>query len=515
MAMTYEPVVIGERLPRLATPARAGTRVLTDAWIAAACCAALALHLVNLDAAPLWYDEVISAEWIRLPWAAMVQSAAADKHPPLYFLLLKAWTLLAGDSPWSLRLPSVLAVLVAVPALAAAAAHLKGRTAARWAAWLTACSPFLLEHGQEARMYAIAIALGSLQLLLVARLVRGAAPRLGMTFVAVTIAALATHYYMGLSFAGLVLGLVLVRVPPRQWDREVLAAGVGALAAAIAAAMLASHVAAATYDTGVLALPGALWGLVGGYTLLPTSGELHAHGVRAALPFLPLAVAAAVPVGALVVGGAVALDRPARRLLLALLAVTVGGPLLLQLMLGVGLHPRYFAAAFPPLIALLAVGATARAGRVAAGLVLVVMGIGAARHFALPEYGREDVRGATAWLATRVPRDAALTVTSAEMADLARFYWPERRVELYPPRRVVVQRSDAAAWAAGLPAEGPRTFYVIGREWLSDPHGALLAAVRHQYASCGVGALLGIRILCLAPRRTAARADAPSAPVQP
>src|SRR5215470_14835556 len=153
-----------------AGPARSGAavrareRATVDGWIVAALCAAAVLRAVQLGTPALWYDAVITAQWLRLPWLDMVQAAAADKHPPLYFVLLKAWTLLAGDSELALRLPSALASWLAVPAIAAVAWYVRGRGAARWAAWAAALSPFLIEHGQEARMYAIGVALAALQL---------------------------------------------------------------------------------------------------------------------------------------------------------------------------------------------------------------------------------------------------------------------------------------------------------------------------------------------------------------
>ena len=38
-----------------------------DGWVAAALLTALALRLLRLDAAPLWFDEVITARWIMAP----------------------------------------------------------------------------------------------------------------------------------------------------------------------------------------------------------------------------------------------------------------------------------------------------------------------------------------------------------------------------------------------------------------------------------------------------------------
>jgi hypothetical protein len=95
-----------------------------------------------------------------------------------------------------------------------------------------------------------------------------------------------------------------------------------------------------------------------------------------------------------------------------------------------------------------------------------------------------------------------IVVTSEEMAHLARFHWPERRFVLYPARKVVADRHNAAQLAASLPrTEGGRTIYMVGREWLSDPDGALQSMLRTQYEACPSTYVRGIQIMCLLERK--------------
>src|SRR5436190_345735 len=75
---------------------------------------------------------------------------------------------------WALRVPGVRLSWPAVRLIALAAATRVGRPAGRWAAWLAALSPFLLQHAQEARMYALVVALAAFRLVLLARFVTGA-----------------------------------------------------------------------------------------------------------------------------------------------------------------------------------------------------------------------------------------------------------------------------------------------------------------------------------------------------
>ena len=60
---------------------------------------------------PLWYDEIVTLYVCRLPavrdvWAALIDGV--DANPPLFHLLTRASLDLFGDSPFALRLPSML-----------------------------------------------------------------------------------------------------------------------------------------------------------------------------------------------------------------------------------------------------------------------------------------------------------------------------------------------------------------------------------------------------------------------
>lgn len=476
---------------------------LRDHWVLAALCAGLLLRLVRLGVAPLWFDEVITADWVARPWGEMLALCLGDNHPPLYFVLVKGVRALLGDAPWALRLPSALVGAGAIPLVAAAVATLADRRAARWAAWFVALSPFLVHHGQEARMYAVVGTLAAANLLALARWTSGAAPRLGVFFAASAVGLVATHYYTVFYLGGAVLAAIVTRPRPvRAWLPASAVTAVAAVAAFGLAALVATHRAGGSYEFGWFAFPGALWSLVSGYTLLPDTFALHAAGSRSALPYLPIALAAAPALAACALLGLRALGWRARVALLLPVAAALLGPFAVRLVLGVSVNPRYFQATVPAILALLAVGAAARGGwprlaggaGVAVGLLLVA---GTALHLADPGHGREDMRGAGAWLDAHVSPEQPLLVTSGEMAYLARFHWARRPVVEYPAPRVIVEAATADELAARLPWRNDRAVYVFGRAWVSDPDGALERDVRERFASCGAYEARGIRIYCL------------------
>ena len=52
-----------------------------------------------LQPEPLWYDETFSVLVARLPFDRLIAATAGDVHPPLYYLLLKAWFALWPSAP--------------------------------------------------------------------------------------------------------------------------------------------------------------------------------------------------------------------------------------------------------------------------------------------------------------------------------------------------------------------------------------------------------------------------------
>ncbi len=476
---------------------------LRDGWVLAALAVGLILRLAQLGTAPLWFDEVITADWLARPWRELLGLCLADNHPPLYFALAKVARDLLGGDAWTLRLPSAFAAAATIPLAAAAATALADRRAGRWAAWFAALSPFLVHHGQEARMYALVGMLAAANLLALARWARGDAPRLGWLFAGTSLALVLTHYYTVFYLGGAALAAVAVRPQPvRGWLLPAAVTAAGCVGALAMAALVASHQAGGSYEFGWFAFPGALWSLVSGYALLPDTFALHAQGGRAAVPYLPIALAA-TPV--LVACGLLGLGRlgwRARLVLVLPLAAALLGPFAVRLVLGVGVNPRYFQATVPAVLVMLAAGASGhgawpRLARTAGVAVGILLAAGTALHLADPAHGREDVRAAAAWLDANVDPGQPLLVTSPEMAYLARFHWAPRPVVDYPAPRTVVDAASAEAVAHELPWRDGRAVYVFGRAWVSDPEGALERDVRRRFASCGGFEARGIRIHCL------------------
>ncbi|MBK6770331.1 MAG: glycosyltransferase family 39 protein [Ardenticatenales bacterium] len=129
------------------------------AWLIVAL--ALAARLFRADAQSLWYDEGTSAQLATRTAREIVTAAAGDIHPPLYYLLLAAWSRLFGHGVVALRALSAVLGTAQVAATLAIGRRMGGSRLGLVAGLLAATSPYLIWYGQEVRMYVLAGALGA------------------------------------------------------------------------------------------------------------------------------------------------------------------------------------------------------------------------------------------------------------------------------------------------------------------------------------------------------------------
>lgn len=112
----------------------------------------------------MWLDEAISFFAVKNYsfWEIITKFAPGDVHPPLYYLLLKLWTGVFGYSEIALRLPSVLAGVLAVFVVYKIGQKLFNEKIGKLAALFLAINPLAVYYSQEARMYSLATLLVAL-----------------------------------------------------------------------------------------------------------------------------------------------------------------------------------------------------------------------------------------------------------------------------------------------------------------------------------------------------------------
>jgi mannosyltransferase len=140
--------------------------------------AAFALRVYHLDFQSLWRDEVDSIAFATRALPRLLSTFTRPKeNGPLYFLLLRPWIVLAGDSEFSVRFFSLVFGVLAIPLAYALGRKWLSPLGSMLGALLLAFSPYLIWYSQEAKMYALITFLTMLSLYLyVEALTRGQWP---------------------------------------------------------------------------------------------------------------------------------------------------------------------------------------------------------------------------------------------------------------------------------------------------------------------------------------------------
>ena len=257
---------------------------------------AVVIRMIGINGQSFSMDEVTDLRIAELPLQRIV--FLADGFPPLYHLLLKGWLTVWG-TPLAARWLSALLGLLTVYAVYRLALETLGRPAAVAATMLTAISPVHVWFAQESRAYALALPLAALVLWSFRRAYTANTVTGWLIYVGLVLAAVCTHYFLGIVVVLQALWL-LPRLVPLGNARPVLAAyGILAMSALPVLLLLRADFAhqSGTGDgsIGLGALLYTLYVFLLGFSTGPSLRELHELGLReAAIGFLPWIAALAV-----------------------------------------------------------------------------------------------------------------------------------------------------------------------------------------------------------------------------
>ncbi len=166
------------------------------------------LRFHRLAAQSFWNDEGNSARLSERSLSLIIEGTASDIHPPLYYLILRGWRELVGESEWGLRSVSAFAGILTIPlTIAVARAIFPDQRRLLWlSGLLAALSPPLIYYSQEARMYELLALLGIGSVWLLLRLAdrwlrhKPAVSR-AVPYVFALAAGLYTHYFFPITLA--------------------------------------------------------------------------------------------------------------------------------------------------------------------------------------------------------------------------------------------------------------------------------------------------------------------------
>ena len=140
------------------------------------------------------------------PWWHIWTGLASATHPPLYFLALRGWVDIFGDSDRAVRSMSAVFSLAGIVVLFSLVRRLRGPGAGLVAAGMMAFAPMQIDYSQTSRPYTVLVFFSLLFChALVSMQLRGPTSRRTLLLGASALAMALTHYFS----AGAILGAIL------------------------------------------------------------------------------------------------------------------------------------------------------------------------------------------------------------------------------------------------------------------------------------------------------------------
>ena len=452
---------------------------------------AAGLRFYALGRQSLWNDEGTSVAVAQRDLAAIARNAAADIHPPLYYVLLSRWLRVLGTGEAAARSLSALLGVGLVALTYALGRVLLGWRPALAAAFLAAISPFQVYYSQEARMYMLLAVIAAGAVLALARWARQPAWLSLAALALLEAAGLWTHY----SFVFVVLALNLAFLLSLR--RGTLRRLVPWVATQVAALLLyLPWLPVALRQAGSWPGPAkaAFW------PALADAGRWLLFGpaieTRAALACVILSALLALAGWALIWRQPDRAKRPppcpppdrwAGRWPALLLLLWLGLPVALIFALGLyrEAYLKFLLVCSPAACLLLGAALTwpwtgrppvgwgravLRGAQLLLGAGLVAVSAMALRnYYAVPAFARDDYRGIAAYIdALGRPGDAVLLNAPGQQEVFGYYFQGDLPVRPLPESRPLDPVATEAA-LAGMAAPGGRIFAVLWATDESDP----------------------------------------------
>ena len=154
------------------------------------------LRILELDSKNMWFDEIYSWKISNGSIVKIVSETAGDIHPPLFYIVLKAWNIFAGDSVISMRMLSVLLSMISMVVLYFISIELLTTKLERiFVLLLYAVSPLSIFYSQEVRMLNLNLLLTLTSVYFFLRYLSKPKGIYGIIYCSATVLSLYTHYF--------------------------------------------------------------------------------------------------------------------------------------------------------------------------------------------------------------------------------------------------------------------------------------------------------------------------------
>jgi len=119
----------------------------------------ISISLWNISKSSIWFDEAFGAYLTRFNFLDIARYTATDVHPPLYYWLLKLWTMVFGNTELAFRSMSVFFGVIAIIFGYLLVKRLFNSKIARVSLLFMILAPMVVRYSQEARMYTLTVAI--------------------------------------------------------------------------------------------------------------------------------------------------------------------------------------------------------------------------------------------------------------------------------------------------------------------------------------------------------------------
>lgn len=443
---------------------------------------ATALRFHRLGYQSYWNDEGNTLRLVERTAPEIISAAAADIHPPGYYLALHLWHAALGPSEFALRSFSAFAGIVLVALLYCLGRKWFGPRTALISAALGALNPFLIYYAQEARMYALLATLSAASFLLFAHLTSRPLTKnfaIPLAYCLITAAGLYTHYAFGFTLLAQNLWALSHSALTRQPQRLLTWVGLQASVLLLYLPWLPIAYRQLTTWPATRAFPAFNSALleVARYLSLGRTIQLEET-------FLALSV-----VGGLLLVALARLILEKRPLALALqpwLWLLLPVTLTLTFGLLTEAFSKFLLVAVPPLCLLLGHALTLTLPRIpkhlrllpSLALLVLALPFFSATATALnqlyfdPTYFRDDYRGIARYLAQlQRPGDAVITISPNQWEAFSYYHRPEQgAAPVFPlPHTRPLAVAETEATLADLTTRYDRLFVLYWGERQADP----------------------------------------------
>lgn len=192
-------------------------RLNRDKWIRVGYVFFLFLLLAALlycsNSGSLWVDEIFSLEMVELPWKKMIERAAGDVHPPLYYIMLKIFLEVTRgfgvEDAFAGKLFSSIPFFLTILLTGKRVAEKRGTAAALLSAVCLAVMPNMLNYAIEIRGYSWAMFFVTAAYLYAGEVLWNSREKDWRFLLAFGALAAYTHYFACVSVAIIYLGMLI------------------------------------------------------------------------------------------------------------------------------------------------------------------------------------------------------------------------------------------------------------------------------------------------------------------